>query len=1709
MKILPPIRSQPHLQARSQAPQRPRASEPRASESRPRTGLFAAAVFALALPFCSPIPRVAHAQAPPTSRQPALQALLEKARSLEARGRTDIASQTWQQVLLADPNNPEALGGLARAAKLSGNYAVSNSYLERLRAVNPKDPAIQRIENLSAQQDQTAALQQAGKYAQAGQYAQAMAIYRKTFGNNPPPGEPALAFYETEAATDTGRPHALEGLRALVARYPADPRYAITLGRILTYNPKTRAEGRRLLDRHPDNPQAVAALRQSLLWDSSNPAAAPDLRAYLARHADPDLAEALRKLPAATRAPLPGDSPETLANRARGVETEQAYRSLNAKDLSAAEQRFQAILSSDPENARALAGLGYIRMQQSNFGAALSFLDQAKQNGARDPGLDTAINTSRFWFTMGQGSDALAANDLPTAEQQFRAALNLRPNSPEALEGLGGTLLKAQQFGPAVAVYERFTRAKPNSAAAWRGLLLAHAGAGNPQQALLTDRRIPTSVRTQLMRDPDYLRTLASAYSATGRDADAQRTLRTALDLPFPAGANGLKVETELQYAGLLQQANHLDQAAGLYRQVLASDPSNPAAWEGLIRVEHAAHQDPLAVQTLASMPPSMYENSMRDPGFQVTVAAIYQGVNRLDTAQEILEHSVAETASQNRKPSVALELQLAGIYLARNNRERAFPIYRQILSEDPNRTDAWKGLLSTLHTSGRDGEALSQAQQIPPDLRRQLEDDVEYLQTMGAVYNGLGQPAQAMAFLHRVQQHYELQHSAPPADIDIQDAWLLFNSGNDTGLYRELMRLGSRADLSDEQRRTVQTIWTNWAVRRSNQAAAAGDLKRSLDILNAAAKAFPENPGVLRALASGYARAGIPKQAVLIFKSQDMTAASSSDYKSAVGAALAANDLKSAETWLRYGLDAYPKDAAMLTLGARFEQARGNQGRAADYFRASLAALPPTDPGAELASELGRPAPAVRLPSATQSQDLATLLSTGDIQQTAAQTSAQTNSQPARPYLPTYGNLSGEAPVQFSPNPASSTRDVVPSYMSNPAGGRATTASPPNRPSTLKDYVPEASAPSPTYTSAPPRSANNLTYPPSQITGTTTAGTQPKSAAEIYGPYVPYPPSTENVGFAPSPVPIQLGDNSPRIDPQGREITDVLPTARYVPNAPGRQSSGASRSGVSQPPPDTYNTTNTQYKGTPNSNTYGQQYPQPQTQAQTQPQTQPDVQRPGSGSSSRAPRHRSASSLPRPAPSSTISTPAPPPLTYPAVAPPLTSEAYPPLRPVANSAESTPPTDADLAAKNVPPLRGPFDPSAGVVPGTRLSPREQTELELASLEASYSGWIGGAGSARYRSGTSGFDRLIDIEAPIEASAVLGKKVRLTVVPRPVFLSSGVVDTVAAQTAAQNAAANAAPPPVLGTLPANAVVTPAQQFSSGIGGELQLTTANLGFALGYTPYEFLVSNITGRFQWRPAGSHLLLFGDRDSVRDTQLSYAGLHDPGSITPVFSGSIWGGVISTTGGARLDFGNERAGLYLSGDGGALTGYHVLQNQKYEGSLGAYFRVKRWPGYGTLNVGASLFGQHYTANERGLSYGQGGYFSPDVYFLASLPVTFNGLYKKDLHYTINANLGVQTFQEAAAVFYPLDLARQAFSNPTYPVNSNTGLNYAVNSEASYRIADRWYVGGFVSANNSNNYNTANGGFFLRYLFKQQVSTEDHPTGLFPVTGFRPLRVP
>ena len=372
--------------------------------------------------------------------------------------------------------------------------------------------------------------------------------------------------------------------------------------------------------------------------------------------------------------------------------------------------------------------------------------------------------------------------------------------------------------------------------------------------------------------------------------------------------------------------------------------------------------------------------------------------------------------------------------------------------------------------------------------------------------------------------------------------------------------------------------------------------------------------------------------------------------------------------------------------------------------------------------------------------------------------------------------------------------------------------------------------------------------------------------------------------------------------------------------------------------------------------------------------------------------------------------------------------------------------TDEELQQQNLPPLRGPW---VRVQREKRvISPREEAEQQLATLESGYSPWMGGAGIVNYRSGSLGFDHLSALEAPFEVSTPLGFNARLTIVSKPVFLDAGQADgnsviTVQEATTSGTCLVTISQP--LGTLlntgPQGSASTcgttgttttftaPPQQNAAGVGGEVQLSFPHLALAAGYTPYGLLVGNITGRAQWRPGNGPFTFSFVRDSVKDTQLSYGGLRDPGSASLSFPGNIWGGVIANQGNVQYARGDAQSGFYFGAGGQYLTGYNVQENVRLDGSGGAYWRVKTLPEYGSLSVGVNFFGMHYAHNQQAFTFGMGGYFSPQEYFLANIPFTWDGHYQTRWHYEILGGFGVQAFQQDATPLFPLPRRRPAKS--------------------------------------------------------------------------------
>ena len=108
----------------------------------------------------------------------------------------------------------------------------------------------------------------------------------------------------------------------------------------------------------------------------------------------------------------------------------------------------------------------------------------------------------------------------------------------------------------------------------WRGLFVAYARLDQNKEAMAVTARFPASVKAALAKDPDYLRTLASIYQAEESQRRRRRVLAQALSLPFPDNGTTLLADTKLQYAGILHQAKHYDQAAALYVQISTPIPA-------------------------------------------------------------------------------------------------------------------------------------------------------------------------------------------------------------------------------------------------------------------------------------------------------------------------------------------------------------------------------------------------------------------------------------------------------------------------------------------------------------------------------------------------------------------------------------------------------------------------------------------------------------------------------------------------------------------------------------------------------------------------------------------------------------------------------------------------------------------------------------------------------------------------------------------------------------------------------------------------------------------------------------------------------------------------------------------------------------------------------------------------------------------------------
>ena len=680
--------------------------------------------------------------------------LLSRARTQSDGGHLDIAVSTWKQVLASDPANLEALQGLAAAEVRLGHQAEADVYIARLKKAGGSAASIGQLQALHAGASDQELLKQASTLAKSGQYSGAMAIYRKLYGNNPPAGDTALIYYDTLAAVPGERKHAVDGLRKLATQLQADARYSIALGRVLTYDASTRQEGMTLLRKYPTDRSADDALKQATVWNEQNQGTV-----------------SVAAAPSANVAP----GTPVVSTSELGI----GYRSLNAGNLTAADEHFRAAAAREQTHGQAHAGLGYVRMRQQDFAGAIGEFEQAKEDGDRDAGVTQALVNSRFYLAMSEAKAAVDAKNMEAGVAKYRTALALKPDNADAITALGGTLLGAGHPKEAIPYLQRAVKANAGSQLAWRALFLAQSQALQQAEAIQTAEHLSAPMRTQLNNDPDFLGSLAADYSGIGDQAQSDRLLKRALALSQEDAGTAPSIARQLQYASLLLTAKRYSTAGRSYRRVLAADPQNQDAWRGTITADHLAGHDAEALREFGLMPASAVAAAQKETSFLSMLAGIYQSQGQIDSAREMLEQALRIA------PSPTIQLQLAALEMTSGDKQYATELYAQVVDEHPQSTAAWLGWIQSLHAASQDRDALRQMDEMPDDVLRELSAGPDYWQSAAAVYTALGDKRRAVESIAQVEAIYQRRGTNPPASVESQQGWLLLQAGENTRLSR------------------------------------------------------------------------------------------------------------------------------------------------------------------------------------------------------------------------------------------------------------------------------------------------------------------------------------------------------------------------------------------------------------------------------------------------------------------------------------------------------------------------------------------------------------------------------------------------------------------------------------------------------------------------------------------------------------------------------------------------------------------------------------------------------------------------------------------------------------------------------------------------------------------------------------------------------------
>ena len=284
------------------------------------------------------------------------------------------------------------------------------------------------------------------------------------------------------------------------------------------------------------------------------------------------------------------------------------------------------------------------------------------------------------------------------------------------------------------------------------------------------------------------------------------------------------------------------------------------------------------------------------------------------------------------------------------------------------------------------------------------------------------------------------------------------------------------------------------------------------------------------------------------------------------------------------------------------------------------------------------------------------------------------------------------------------------------------------------------------------------------------------------------------------------------------------------------------------------------------------------------------------------------------------------------------------------------------------------------------------------------------------------------------------------------------------------------------------VVSNKQHRDNGVEFDLAFTGNSYGLDVGVTPVGKDGTTFVGGFKWNPNLTSNLQFrlnAQRRAVRDSVLSFYGLKD------IYSGTTWGAVVKTGGSLGLAYDNGYMGSYGSLAYYRYTGKNVKSNYGVEANVGIYSRIMNEKDQ-QLTVGLDLQYMNFKDNHNRFSLGYGGYFSPQDYYAAAIPINYHRKFDK-LDVNLRASIGYQRYTNEGGPFFPKDSVMQynldvlkagnVIENSRYSSSNESGVGGSVRISADYHVNDAFKVGGAFNYDTFGDYTNYSEMLYFKYL--------------------------